>query len=247
MPKGMRVRVPLSAFSSFFTLSHLSLLSLLSFDEVPMSETETSNTPVKLHQKQLPTPIFFGAIIVAVLGVLWAVGRFMPSQPLTPGLHDPATNPNAATAPEVVGTPEPRVDAPAIIGKTADGKKFDLKDYQGKVVLLNFWATWCGPCRAEMPELVALQQQYDTKDFAIIGMAEENDSAKVIEFAKMMGLNYPQVMTTQEMANVYGVNSLPTSFLIDKKGKVIVHMAGVPQNGVTDIWTPAIEKALNEK
>jgi cytochrome c biogenesis protein CcmG, thiol:disulfide interchange protein DsbE len=216
-----------------------------------MSETETSDAsnnasnPLKLHQKQLPTPIFFGVIMVAALGILWTVGRFLPQQTPTPGLHD-APPTTTATTSEVAGTPEPRIDAPAITGKTADGKAFDLKDYQGKVVLLNYWATWCGPCRAEMPELVELQKQYASKDFAIIGMAEEDDPAKVVEFAKVMGLNYPQVMTTPEMAKTYAVDSLPTSFLIDKKGKVIVHMAGVPQSGVTDIWTPQIEKALAE-
>jgi thiol-disulfide isomerase/thioredoxin len=218
-----------------------------------MSETETTDSP-KPHQKQLPTPVFFGTIIVAVLGALWLVGRFTPTKTLTPGLSDSALG-AASSGSGVTNTDAPpsespasRVVAPAIVGKTAEGKAFDLKDYKGKVVLLNFWATWCGPCRMEMPELIEIQKKYADKGFTIVGMAEEEDPKKVKDFAATMGLSYPQVMVAQEMAEAYGVNSLPTTFLIDKNGKVIVHLAGVPQEGgVTSLWEPAIEKALAEK
>jgi thiol-disulfide isomerase/thioredoxin len=135
--------------------------------------------------------------------------------------------------------------APPFAGKTPEGKDIQLADYSGKLVLLNFWATWCGPCRQEMPELIELQKKYESQGFTIIGMANENDTEKVREFVAANGLNYPQVMATNEMMNQYGARALPTSILIGKDGTILEYTQGVPSDGsIGEFWEKRIKESL---
>jgi thiol-disulfide isomerase/thioredoxin len=99
---------------------------------------------------------------------------------------------------------------------------------KGKVVLLNFWATWCGPCREEIPEMIALQAQYKDS-LQVIGISEDEDPPdKVEKFAKKMGMNYPVAMATPELERGYGViAALPTTFVIDPQGRVMQKHEGV--------------------
>lgn len=106
-----------------------------------------------------------------------------------------------------------------------DGSSFKLADQKGKVILINLWATWCGPCRSEMPELVKLQEKYRDKGFEVIGLDIDPEPKDMIEpFAKEMGLNYqlgwaePELV--EEFFKISERNGIPQSFLINRKGEL---------------------------
>jgi peroxiredoxin len=106
----------------------------------------------------------------------------------------------------------------------ASGKKFHLADLKGKVVLVNFWATWCGPCRMEIPGFVDLVTQYRKKGLAIVGVSiDRKPEGEVKDFLGKAHINYPVVMDPDgELANQYGgFEYIPVSFLIGKDGKVL--------------------------
>jgi thiol-disulfide isomerase/thioredoxin len=109
-----------------------------------------------------------------------------------------------------------------------DGKPLTLAASHGKVILLNFWATWCGPCRAEIPDLIELQKKYGDK-LQIIGLdVDDDDSTEVKKFVTANGINYPIGMATNEIRMQYGgVAALPTSFVLDSEGRVVQKHEGL--------------------
>jgi thiol-disulfide isomerase/thioredoxin len=109
-----------------------------------------------------------------------------------------------------------------------DGKPLSLSASHGKVILLNFWATWCGPCRAEIPDLVELQKKYADK-LQIIGLdVDDDDTSEVKKFVEANGINYPIGMATNEIRIQYGgVAALPTSFVLDSEGRVVQKHEGL--------------------
>jgi len=118
--------------------------------------------------------------------------------------------------------------APEFQLTTLDGKPLSLESERGKVVLLNFWATWCGPCRAEIPDLIALQERYAGK-LQIIGlMVDEDDAGVVKQVVARTGINYPVAMTSPEIRIKYGgIAALPTSFVLDTQGRVVQKHEGL--------------------
>jgi thiol-disulfide isomerase/thioredoxin len=111
--------------------------------------------------------------------------------------------------------------APDFTLKTIDGQEITLSKLKGKVVLLDFWATWCGPCRESIPHLIQLYKAYRENGFEMIGISlDKGDAAVVRNFAKSMDIPYPIVMATEEVARDYRVTSIPTTFFIDKEGKI---------------------------
>ncbi len=122
--------------------------------------------------------------------------------------------------------PAPTALMNATLSKT-DGSSFKLADYKGKVVLVNVWATWCGPCRHEVPELVKLQDELHDKGFEVIGLnLDEGDSNEMItEFGKEFEINYSlakgEDQLFEEFYNVSKKNAIPQSFLIDREGKLV--------------------------
>jgi len=104
-----------------------------------------------------------------------------------------------------------------------DGKRVKLSDYRGKAVLLNFWATWCSPCKVEMPWFVDLQKKYADEGLVVVGVAmDDTDAPKIAQFASEMGVNYPVLLGTDKVSDDYGsVQFLPTSFYIDRDGKFV--------------------------
>jgi len=111
--------------------------------------------------------------------------------------------------------------APDFTLKTIDGQEITLSKLKGKVVLLDFWATWCGPCRESIPHLIQLYKTYRENGFEMIGISlDKGDAAVVRNFAKSMDIPYPIVIATEEMARDYRVTSIPTTFFIDKEGKI---------------------------
>ncbi len=137
----------------------------------------------------------------------------------------PTPNNSNLTVVRFVKNPEP---APALQTLDILGKPVSKQNWSGKVVLVNFWATWCPPCREEIPELLELQKEYKDR-LEIVGISEDEDPpAKVLKFARQQGMNYPIVMATQEMLDAYGgVPALPTSFLIDTQGRVVQKHSGL--------------------
>jgi thiol-disulfide isomerase/thioredoxin len=118
--------------------------------------------------------------------------------------------------------------APPFLLRDVNGGIVSTADWKGKVVILNFWATWCPPCREEIPELVKLQAMYRDK-LQVIGASEDEDGPqKVQQFVKMYRMNYPIVMATRELIDNYGgVPALPTSFVIDPQGRVMTKHTGL--------------------
>ncbi|HET8966605.1 MAG TPA: redoxin family protein [Candidatus Acidoferrum sp.] len=118
--------------------------------------------------------------------------------------------------------------APAFQLNDLDGKPVSLAEAKGKVVLLNFWATWCGPCRAEIPDLVDLQKRYAGKLEIIALATQEDDADQVRRFVLRSGINYRVAMASDDVVREYGgVAALPTSFVIDAQGRVVQKHIGL--------------------
>jgi thiol-disulfide isomerase/thioredoxin len=113
--------------------------------------------------------------------------------------------------------------------KDLQAKKVNLSDFRGKVVLLNFFATWCSPCRMEIPELVKLHQKYKNKDFVLLGINLDADAVPFMikTFAKDMKITYPVLMGTPEVAEAYQISGVPITVLINKEGKIYKQFDGL--------------------
>ena len=109
-----------------------------------------------------------------------------------------------------------------------DDKPVKLSDFKGKVVVLNFWATWCAPCRKEIPTFVALQKQYGAKGLVIIGASLDQGGTKTVKpFVGKTGINYPVVLADQKTADAYGgIQVVPTTFVIDRYGNIAARHEG---------------------
>lgn len=135
-------------------------------------------------------------------------------------------------------------NAPDFTLESLDGKSTRLSDFRGKAVLLNFWATWCGPCKIETPWLVELQNEYGSQGFQVVGVAMD-DSGKedIAKFAKDMGVNYPVLLGKEAVGDAYGgVPALPETFFISRDGKIVDKIIGL--RGRADM-EDAIKKTLN--
>src|SRR5258708_7836638 len=122
-----------------------------------------------------------------------------------------------------------RKAAPEFELKDADGKTVRLSDYKGKVVLLDFWATWCGPCKIEIPWFIALERKYKDQGFAVIGVSMDEEGWTVVKpFISELAINYRVLQGSDSTAQLYGgVEALPTTFLIDRDGKIAATHVGL--------------------
>ncbi len=134
--------------------------------------------------------------------------------------------------------------APDFTLESLDGKSVRLSDLRGKAVLLNFWATWCSPCKIEMPWFVELQSQYGPQGLQIVGVAMDDASKEdIAKFAKDMGVNYPVLIGKEAVGDEYGgIPALPESFFIGRDGKIVDKIFGL--KGKAEI-EDAIKKTLN--
>ena len=138
---------------------------------------------------------------------------------------------NEAAPPDGEGADLRGKAAPAFSLTGTDGKKVALSDFKGRPVLVNFWATWCGPCKLEMPWIQEFSTKYKAQGFVVLGLAQDDGATPddVARAAKKIGVNYPILMPDEKVAKAYGgVDYLPESFYVDKAGKVVTVSAGVP-------------------
>jgi thiol-disulfide isomerase/thioredoxin len=132
----------------------------------------------------------------------------------------------------------------------ANGKTMKLSDLKGKAVVLDFWATYCVPCKIEMPWFVDLQKQYGPQGLQVVGVATDDEGEKTIsEFSKKMGVNYPILLGTENVAQSYGgLSGLPTTFFIDRSGKVVAREVGlVSESQIVDNIKKSLGSGGNSK
>jgi len=127
-----------------------------------------------------------------------------------------------------------RKPAPDFSLRDADGRAVRLADYRGRVVLLNFWATWCGPCRIEIPWFIELERKHKDQGFAVIGVSMDDEGWDAVKpFVRRLGVNYRVVLGADSVAQLYGgVDSLPTSFIIDRQGRIAAAHIGLVSKSV---------------
>jgi thiol-disulfide isomerase/thioredoxin len=123
--------------------------------------------------------------------------------------------------------------APPFLVKTLDGKEVSLSDYKGRTLIVNFWATWCGNCKLEMPWMAQLREQYAPQGFEVLGIVTDGASDdKVRQVAEKYGVKYPILRCNHKTAQAYGgLPDLPESFFIDRHGRVDAEMAGADSKG----------------
>jgi thiol-disulfide isomerase/thioredoxin len=120
------------------------------------------------------------------------------------------------------------VVAPNVTGTTLDGQPFDLSTYKGKVVVVDFWATWCPPCRKGIPDLIALQTKYGSQGLQIVGFSVDREESEVKSFVTEQGINYPILIVGQKVSKDWGgVNSIPATFILDKAGVIQKDFVGL--------------------
>jgi peroxiredoxin len=161
--------------------------------------------------------------VVAVLLVGMVIYAFQPERPL--GKGDAA--PNATL-------------------KLLSGETRTLADYKGKVVVLDFWATWCAPCLYTMPKMIQFYNRHRSQNVEVIGVAVDVSSrAEVEQFVKEMEVNYPIAVDSEAVVKgVYGIKNLPTLFVIDKKGHIVLRLEGYDPQNTMQMLEDAVQRAL---
>lgn len=119
--------------------------------------------------------------------------------------------------------------APDFTLKDASGKRVSLSDFKGKVVVLNFWATWCGPCKTEIPWFIQFQNDLQARGFTVLGVSMDEDGWKAINpYVAEKKINYPVLLADEDVNQAYGgIDALPTTFIIGRDGKVAFLHAGL--------------------
>ena len=127
---------------------------------------------------------------------------------------------------------EIRKDAPGFTLQDSKGASVQLSKYKGKVVVLDFWATWCGGCKVEIPWFMEFEKKYKHNGLAVIGVSMDDDGWKAVKpFLKAKKLNYKVVLGNQDLAKSYGLESMPMTLLIDRDGKIAAtHVGMVEKN-----------------
>ena len=129
------------------------------------------------------------------------------------------------------------------------GNKVSLSSQKGKVVFLDFWATWCPPCRASIPEVERLYEKYNGKNVAFFGVNVENDPAAVKDFVQRKGIQYTVLLGDEKVSRAYGIQGIPTFYIIDQQGNIAGHDIGFDRslgekwsNKINTLLTPVPQK-----
>ena len=188
--------------------------------------------------------LVLGVMVIGVALLLWAGWHNLRERKLamrqaqenhvvlTPAKPGDATQPDSQS-PEAEAMQMRGKTAPGFTLVTLDGKKVSLSDYKGRPVLVNFWATWCGPCKVEMPWFEEFHKQYAAQGLEILGLADDVDAGKdaIAKVAQKTGVTYPILLTDGKVQKAYGgpdgMDYLPMSFYVDKNGVVVEETAGL--------------------
>jgi peroxiredoxin len=136
--------------------------------------------------------------------------------------------------------------APDFTLRSADGPNLRLNEQRGRVVMVNFWATWCGPCRQEMPHLNRLYEKYRASGFVLLGVNVDDDARNAIGLATKLGVKFPVLLDTEKkVSQLYDLSAMPATVLIDKDGRVRFLHRGY-QAGVEDTYDRQIREMLKE-
>jgi len=161
----------------------------------------------------------FTLIAIIIVAALAALYVFMPEKSNSQAGNAEANS--ARTVSENSGSQEEYPVAADFSLKDTDGNVVNLSEYRGKVVFVNFWATWCPPCRAEIPHFVELVEEYKD-DFIVLGISVDrpNDIPKVPGFVESYNINYPVLYADQQISAYGNISSIPTTFVVDKEGLI---------------------------
>lgn len=155
-------------------------------------------------QKRVINALLISLLLISGIGFVYTL---LPST-------DPTTTPSPASA-----TSSPIA--------SINGPELTFEDLKGTPVLVNYWATWCMPCRIEIPELIALRNHYDANDLHIIGISMDDDATTALSYIKSEGINYPVTMMNQALYDRFGtITSIPTTLFLDKNGTVVRFLKG---------------------
>jgi thiol-disulfide isomerase/thioredoxin len=230
-----------------------------------MAVTESSKKSTKSSSEETEKSSFWTpgrvtiTLIVGVLVVGYAISRWSSGGNVSvtrtnPTVNRPANQPPARTAPLAV-VPLP-VGLRETSVQTIDGESLKLSDYADKVVVLNIWATWCGPCRLEMPELVKLSNEYKERGLVVLGIAttynEQNDPQRVKNYVKAQNVPYKIIWDDGTLAAplvqaVQGRSVIPQSFVISRDGRIVKYFSGFNVYTTPQAMRQAIEDSLNNK
>lgn len=167
--------------------------------------------------------------------------------------ENPVSTAANSSAPRTTGAPPALATLPSIVRDTeltaAEGQPIKLSDYSGKVLLVNLWATWCGPCRLETPELVKLHKEYQSRGVEMVGLSTENPDASrqtVLEFVRAFNVDYRVGWATPEVAVtlMQGRDSIPQSFIITRDGRIMKRFIGFSPSATPQQLRQALEDAL---
>ena len=136
--------------------------------------------------------------------------------------------------------------APDFTLRSVDGPNLRLQEQRGRVVLVNFWATWCGPCRQEMPHLNRLYEKYRSSGFVLLGVNVDDDQRNAVGVASKLGLTFPVLLDTdKKVSQLYDLSAMPATVLIDKDGRVKYLHRGY-QSGYEDTYDKQIREMLKQ-
>ena len=181
-------------------------------------------------------------IIFVVVAAVWLAERNMRGPDETSAAAQagtPASSTDGAAA-TLRFFKNPAAAKPFTI-RTIDDRELSLDSFKGKVTIVNFWATWCPPCRAEIPDLIALQEKY-RDNLQIIGISEDEEGPAVVrKYVADHQMNYPVAMTSPELEKLFpGIAALPTSFVIDREGRLVQKHVGMLRAATTELETRAL-------
>ena len=166
-------------------------------------------------------------IALGALAALTLAGCSSPHRDPSAGHAKGGANETAPAVPGAGG--DGRTAAPEVVLADLDGGTLRLSDHRGKVVLLGFWATWCGPCRREVPRLKALDAAYGARGLDIIGLSVDQDGEEVVRaFLREHGVTWPNAVAGEDVIASFGtIDAIPTTFVIDRRGNIAHRFVGL--------------------
>jgi len=198
--------------------------------------------------------LIVGVLVVGYAISRWSSGGNVANTNTNPTVGRTGNQPPPRTVP-AVAVPLPQGLRETSV-QTIEGESLKLSDYADKVVVLNIWATWCGPCRLEMPELVKISNEYHSRGLVVLGIAttynERNDAQRVKDYVKAQNVPYKIIwddgtLVMPLVEAVQGKSVIPQSFVISRDGRIVKYFSGFNQVQTPQLMRQAIEDSLNSK